>query len=429
MTAAAPPRRRASLTGGLNRDFWLLWGGWTVSSAGNGLTTTVLPLLAADLTSDPRQLSLVAFAGRLPWVLLALVGGVFADRWNRRTTMWAADALRFFLLMFLAGLVLGGRESILVLMIVAFGITAVETVYDSSRQSILPTLVGRDTDTLQAANSRLQTAKNTAQQFVGPAVGGALYSAGRAMPTVLDALSFGISAVLTFLIRGDRDPVTPKAAGQKKSVWRETVEGCRFLVRHRVLRVYTAVAGFKNMGTAAMLALLVLYTREVMHTGDAQYGLLLSATAIGSIVGGFFCRRLARVLGPAVSSLGGSAIGGLGFAILGFTHHPAFVAAGLAITGFTSTMWNVSIVSLRQALVPSRLTGRVNGFNRLVTFGTMPIGILLGGLIADRWGLVVLYLVGGLSGAAVALAGLLTLSNGAIDDALRAVGPDSARTD
>jgi MFS family permease len=429
MTAAAPPRRRASLTAGLNRDFWLLWGGWTVSSAGNGLTTTVLPLLAADLTSDPRQLSLVAFAGRLPWVLLALVGGVFADRWNRRTTMWAADALRFFLLMFLAGLVLGGRESILVLMIVAFGITAVETVYDSSRQSILPTLVGRDADTLQAANSRLQTAKNTAQQFVGPAVGGALYSAGRAIPTVLDALSFGISAVLTFLIRGDRDPVTPKAAGQKKSVWREIVEGCRFLFRHRVLRVYTVVAGFKNMGTAAMLALLVLYTREVMHTGDAQYGLLLSATAIGSIVGGFFCRRLARMLGPAVSSLGASAIGGLGFAILGITHHPAFVATGLAITGFTSTMWNVSIVSQRQALVPSRLTGRVNGVNRLVTFGTMPIGILLGGLIADRWGLVVLYLVGGLSGAAVALAGLLALSNGAIDDALRAVKPDSARTD
>jgi MFS family permease len=418
------PSLRERLTGNLGSDFWLMWTGWTISSGGNGLTVTALALLAADLTTNASQVSLVSFAGRLPWLLLALVGGVLADRWNRRTAMWISDTIRFFLLVGLGVLVIGGWDSIPVLMVVAFGITAIETVYDSSRQSILPTLVGRDPDVLHSANSRLLTAKNTTLQFIGPAAGGVLYSIARSLPVLLDALSFALSALFTFLIRGDRRaPVdaAPAARKPRPSMWRESAEGFRWLARHRILRVFTIVAGLKNMCTASMLAVLVLYVREVMHGSDAEYGVLLSATAIGSIIGGFVCRRIAKRLGPAVSSLGGSVVGGLGFTILGFTHVPFLVGAGLAITGFTSTIWNVAIVSLRQTLVPDGLNGRINGVNRLVTFGSMPLGILIGGVIADHWGLIRLYQVFGIFGAAVALIGLLSLSNRAIDDAVQGV--------
>jgi hypothetical protein len=170
------------------------------------------------------------------------------------------------------------------------------------------------------------------------------------------------------------------------------------------------------------VAMLVLYARQVMHISDAAYGLLLASVAVGSVSAGFTCRLFTHRLGPARSALGGVMLGALGFTILGFTSEVAFVAVGLAITGYTAMTWNVTTVSIRQAIVPKELTGRVSSANRLVAFGLMPIGILLAGQIAAHFSLETVYRVGGLFGATVSLIGLLTLSNAAVEKALREAG-------
>ncbi|QMU73406.1 MFS transporter [Streptacidiphilus sp. P02-A3a] len=413
-------RAGAAFTGGLDRNFWLMWTGWTISSAGNGLTDTALPLLAADLTTNPSAVSLVSFADRLPWLVLALTGGALSDRWDRRKSLWISDAVRFVMLVGLFTAVLLDWDSIALLMVVAFAVTAIETLYDSSRASILPMLVTQDRERLELANRRLMSANTAALKFAGPAAGGLLYAAARALPSLVDAVSFGLSAITSFLMRGD---FTGDAAGsarkQRPPMRREIAEGVRWLARHRVLRVFTLVAGLKNMCTAGQLALLVLYTRQIMHIGDVGYGLLLSSVAVGSVLAGFTCRLFTERLGPARSSLGGSVFGAAGFAILGFTHNTALVALGLAVTGYTSMTWNVTTVSLRQAMVPRHLAGRTSGVNRLVTFGLMPIGVLISGQIATHFGLNLVYSGEGVFGVSVAVIGLLSLSNSAVEEALR----------
>ncbi|MFI8322224.1 MFS transporter [Streptomyces sp. NPDC085529] len=416
-------------TAPLGRNFWLLWSGWSVSSVGNGLTVTALPLLAADLTSDPATLSLVGIADKLPWLVLALLGGVLADRWDRRRAMWISDALRCVLLSLLVAAVIGGWVSIPLLMAVAFSVTAIETVYDSSRTAILPMAVARDRATLERANSRLMTSNTTALKFVGPALGGWLYTMGRAFPVVIDAISFAVSAAFTFLMRGDfraGGDTKAKGAGGDAAAKRrprgamraEMAQGVRWLAGHRVLRVYTLVAGLTNMCTVGQLAMLVLYARQVMHLDDAAYGLLLASVAAGSVTAGFTCRPLTRRLGPARSAFGSTLMGALGFTLLGFTSEVPLVALGLAVTGYTAMTWNVTTVSIRQAIVPPELTGRVSSVNRLVAFGLMPVGIFLAGQIAARTELDTVYRAGGLFAAAVSLVALLVLSNAQVEKAV-----------
>ncbi|WP_440065953.1 MFS transporter [Streptosporangium sp. OZ121] len=431
--SGAPPGGRggrrlgARISSGLGRNFWLLWGGWSVSSVGNGLTVTALPLLAADLTSDPATLSLVGMADKLPWLLLALMGGALADRWDRRRAMWVSDAVRCAILVVLFVAVLGGWASIPLLMVIAFSITSIETVYDSSRSAILPMAVSQDREALERANSRLMTANTVALKFLGPALGGVLYTVGRAVPVGVDAISFAVSSVFSFLMRGDfradgAQAATVPGARPRRAMRKEIGEGVRWLARHRVLRVFTLVAGLTNMCTVGQLAMLVLYARQVMEISDMAYGLLLASVAVGSVTAGFTCRMFTHRLGPARSALGGVMLGALGFTILGFTSEVAFVALGLAVTGYTAMTWNVTTVSIRQAIVPKELTGRVSSVNRLVAFGLMPVGILLAGQIATHVSLEAVYRVGGLFGAAVSLIGLLTLSNAAVERALHEAG-------
>lgn len=405
----------------LGRNFWLLWSGWSISSVGNGLTVTALPLLAADLTSDPSTLSLVGIADKLPWLLLALLGGVFADRWDRRRAMWLSDALRCLLLSLLVVAVLGDWVSIPLLMVVAFTVTAIETVYDSSRAAILPMAVSRDRATLELANGRLMTANTTALKFVGPALGGWLYSLARAFPIVIDAISFALSAIFSFLMRGDfRAGDNQTTRGPRRGAMRaEIAQGVRWLARHRVLRTYTLVAGLTNMCTVGQLAMLVLYARQVMHLDDAAYGLLLASVAVGSVTAGFTCRMLTSRLGPARSAFGGTLMGALGFTILGFTSEIPLVALGLAITGYTAMTWNVTTVSIRQAIVPQELTGRVSSVNRLVAFGLMPVGIFLAGQIASHFDLDTVYRAGGIFAAGVSLIALFKISNAQVEEAVR----------
>jgi hypothetical protein len=305
-------------------------------------------------------------------------------------------------------------------MFVAFGVTAVETVYDSSRTAILPMAVSQDRTVLERANSRLMTANTIALKFLGPALGGWLYALGRAVPSCVDSASFALSALFTHRMRGDYR-VRRDAAAPRRSAFADLAGGVRWLARHRVLRTYTLVAGLTNMCTTGELAMLVLYAKEVMHIGDGAYGLLLASVAVGSVTAGFTCRRFTHRLGPARSAFGATLLGALGFTILGFSSRVPLVALGLAITGYTAMTWNVNTVSIRQAIVPKELTGRVSSVNRLVAFGLMPVGILAAGQIADHLGFAAVYRIGGLFAAGVSLVALLYQSNRAVEKALDAV--------
>ena len=176
----------------------------------------------------------------------------------------------------------------------------------------------------------------------------------------------------------------------------DIAEGVRWLVRHRVLRTLAIALGIINFVGMAAMTVLVLYSQDILHLTDVQYGLLLAVEA---------ARRGARIAGGGAASRRGSAPGttlALAIAVSAGSFfvpvlwaQPVAVAASLAVGAFGGLVWNVITVSLRQSLVPDELLGRVNSAYRLIGWGTMPLGALAGGLVADAFGLRAPFLDGG----------------------------------
>lgn len=387
------PRRTRARRPPLGRDYSRLWLASAVSNAGDGVFVVALPLLAATLTRSPARVAAVVFAGRLPWLLFALVSGALVDRWDRRRVMWVVDGLRCLVVLTMAAAVVGDVATIPLLMAGAFLLGVGETLFDNAAQSIVATVVGRDPARLQQANARLQGAEILANQFAGPPAGGLLFAAGRSVPLVADAVSFAVSSAL---IAGmGTAPRLPRVGEARTRLRTEIVDGLTWLWRHRLLRTLALMVGAMNLAFTAGEAVLVLFAQDVLGVGPVGFGLLSLGGAAGGLLGTMVGTRLVGRLGAGPVLLG--AAGAFGAAQLGtgLLSEAWAVGAVFAVTGFAGVTWNVLTVSLRQSIVPEQLLGRVNSVYRLLAWGTMPLGAAAGGLLASWLGLRAPFLVGG----------------------------------
>ncbi len=382
-----PPMARRSLGG----NFARIWTAGTISNLGDGVILGALPLLARSLSRSPTTVALITAAGSLPWLLFSLIGGVIADRSDRRRTMAVVDAFRFVAMGLLGFALIADLASIPLLVIVAFSLGIGETVFDTSSQAILPSLVADEQ--LETANSRLESSQIVANQFVGPPLGAWLFTAAIAAPFLIDAASFAAAAVLALTLRGSFRP--DRASTPANTVRADIGEGLRWLFAHRLLRSLAIALGVINLLGVAAMTILVLYAKDVLHLTNVQFGLLLTAEAAGAVLGASVAPRLARRLGSGTTMTLAIAVAGASMLLPGLWAQPVAVAASLALGGFGGLVWNVLTVSLRQQLIPDALLGRVNSAYRLLGWGTMPIGAIAGGLIADAYGLRAPFLVSG----------------------------------
>jgi MFS family permease len=373
-----------------------------VSSLGDGVTLAAAPLLAASVTRDPRAIAAVRVAWSLPWLLFALVSGAVADRADRRRLMVGADLVRVASLAVLTAAVLGGRASIPALVALFFVNAAAETVFDTAWQSTLPMVV--DHDELPRANGWLQTIEFAGNGLLGPALGGVLFATAAAAPFAVDAVSFGLSALLLATVPGRFRAAGP-AAGRRPTLRADIAEGVRWLLGHRVLRTICWVLAIENIVEMAGLAMLVLLAQDVLGLDARGYGLLLACLAVGGMLGGTVAARLHRRLGDQGGVVGSTLLMGAAWALLAATDLPVVAGAGVALYGLAAVWWNVVTISFRQAVVPERLQGRVNSAYRLVSWGTLSVGAAAGGLVAAQLGLRALY-----AGAAVVLLALAALA-------------------
>jgi MFS family permease len=297
--------------------------------------------------------------------------------------IWA-NVARGLLMAALAVAAIAGVGSIWLLYVVALLVGFSETLYDTSGQSILPLIVPRDR--LSRANGRLYAVELAANQFVGPPLGGVLVTAGVAAafatPAGLWAVAVGVLLLLRGSFRVERTHRTTLRADIR--------EGLRFLWRNPVLRTLAVMVGVSNFATNAVWAVLVLYAvgpGSAMGLTDPGFGLLLTATAAGSLVGSFVAEWAERHLGRA-RTLNLSI-----FTFAAFVGVPAVTADAYVIGavyfvgGLTIAVWNVITVSLRQRITPDRLLGRLNSAYRLVAWGTIPLGAAAGGLLSEWIGL------------------------------------------
>jgi MFS family permease len=206
-----------------------------------------LPLLAAELTRDPLAVSVVTFAGWLPWLLFALPAGALVDRLDRRRVMWVVDTVRALVVGVLTVAVVAGWVSIPLLAVAGFLVGAGQTLFENAAQAMVVAVVGRDPRRLERANGQLVASLTVGQQLVGPPAGSAAFAVAAWLPFLADAVSFGVSARLVASIRGrfraeeadDQPPV--------RSLRAEIAEGLRFLFRHRLLRAAVLLVSASNL--------------------------------------------------------------------------------------------------------------------------------------------------------------------------------------
>jgi MFS family permease len=416
MTQAAP-RVPAQERVVLGPAYWRVWWANTVSAVGDGAVTAALPLLAVTITRDPRLIALVSAAFYLPWLLLSLPVGAMADRYDRVTLMWRAQAVQCVVVALIAVLAAIGAAGIAVLVAAGFCLGAAEVVFSNAAQAQLPRLV--PAASLPKANGNLQVSLTLGETFAGPPLGSVLFAVMRALPFGLDAGSFAASAaLLSGLPR--RTPAADRRASASATGLRGSVlEGLRWLLRHRLLRIVAVLLGAANFGSQMGQATLVLLATQTLHTGTVGYGLLWSAAAVGSILGGLANPAVTRRLGEMPSLIIAMAAFAVVYIAIGLAPSAIVVGLLMAANGFFATMWNVVTVSLRQRIVPDELLGRVNSVYRMIGWGLIPVGALAGGFAAHLGGLRAPYLAGG------AVCGLALLA--ALPVLLRAARAPGAR--
>ncbi|GAA3445408.1 MFS transporter [Planomonospora venezuelensis] len=395
-----------------------MWTSAALSNLADGIFKVALPLVAVRFTDSPTLIAGLTFALTLPWLFFALPAGALADRLDRRRMMLGANTVRAVLPAVLAVAALTGAGSLWVLYAVAVCVGVTETVYDTSAQSILPQVVPRER--LSRANGRLHAAELTANEFVGPPLGGFLVAAAAAAAFAAPVALWAAAVAALLLVRGpfriERERNT--------TVRGDIAEGLRFLRRHRLLRTLAAMVGVANFATSATWAVLVLYAvgpGSAMGLSEPAYGLLLTAAAAGSLVGSLVAERVERALGRA-RSLALTVLVGVPF--LGapaVTADPFAIGAAFFAGGLSIAVWNVITVSLRQRVTPDRLLGRVNSVYRLLAWGTMPLGAAAGGLLAQFSGLRAVFAAMALLTLA-RLAGMLVVTDRAMDAAERDAG-------
>lgn len=389
-------------TGGLwsHPDFLKLWTGQTISEVGSQVSQFAIPWLAAvDLHASPIAFSLLGVLGFLPFVLFALPAGVWVDRLRRRPILIAGDGARAVLLALIPILWAAGVLQIWQLLVLEFVIGVFTVFFDVAYQSYLPALIEREH--LVDGNSKLQLTVSIAQ-VGGPALSGALVTAITAPYAILaDAVSFLISSM--FMIRMKHRENLPRqdAAEPRPRMWPQVKEGLAWVVHNRNLRSIAGCTGTSNFCSSMMFAILILYMVRVLDLSAFAAAAVLSVGSAGSVVGALFANRLGQRLGIGNGIVLTAVIfsfAGLAYPLAPRSFPLPVLMAGTMLFGFGAIAYNILQVSYRQAITPERLQGRMNAAMRWIVWGTIPLGTLMGGVIAQATALHTALWVGALLG-------------------------------
>ena len=362
---------------------WLLASSWT-TNLGDGIAAAAGPLLIASLTGDPVLISLAALLGWAPPLLCGLYAGVLSDRHDRRRIVLIANAARFLVLIAMIGALAAGRLPVPAALI-GLGLLATAEVFaDNTTATLGPMLVHRDD--LVIANARLQTGFITLNELAGPAVGAALFAAGRVWPLVTEAVL--VCAGMLLIARVTLPPHgragTDRAAA---SVWRDIAEGVRWTVRHPAVRTLCLTTLLFNVTYGAAWSVLVLYTRERLGLGVIGFGLITTVSAVGGLLGTALYGRLTARFSLGALMRAGLLIETLTHLVLAVTTSPWVALPTFFLFGAHAFIWGTTSRTVRQRAVPTRLQGRVDSVNTICLYGGLVVGSALGGVLAAGYGI------------------------------------------
>lgn len=370
-------------------DFLRLWAGQTVSQFGEQITRIALPLAAVLLLhANAFEMGVLGAMGTLPFVVVGLFVGVFVDSRRRRPLLIAADVGRALLLGLVPVLALTHRLTLVDLAAIAFVVGCLTVLFDVAYQSYLPSLVGRQA--IIDGNAKLE-ASRAVSQVAGPSVGGVLVQLLTApFAIAANAATYVVSVVTLVAIRSQESP--PEMLAGRQRVGPMIREGLAWVLGHPLLRAIAGCTGTANLFGNVASAVFVLFAVRELGLTPALLGLVYAGGSVGGLAGALVAQRLGRRLGIGPAILASSLAFTVFYLAVPLMPDRAAVAVPLlmlvfAFQGMGSTTYNITQVSLRQAITPDKLLGRMNASMRFVVWGTMPFGSFIGGILGAALGL------------------------------------------
>lgn len=376
---AAPPEPATRVPLWRNRDFILLWSGQIVSTLGTRITSIAFPLLVLGLTGSPAKAGLVASAQTIPYALVHLPAGVLVDRWDRKRIMLVSDAVRALAFGSLVLALVLDRVTLAQILVVAVVEGTLFVFFQLAESSALPQLVPHEQ--LGAALAQNQ-AREQGAELAGAPLGGVLFSVGRVVPFLADAISYAVSFLTLLAIR----PPFQEAREPRWTTLRAEIgEGVRWYWQQPFLRTLIAVVGATNIVYNALYLVLIVRARN-LGASPFIVGAMFAFAGGGAILGALLAPGVQRHVSAKLVLLGSLWLWGTGMAVL--VPLPNAVALGVVIglLAVAGPIFNVVLGSYRYALAPDRLLGRTASVARLVAWGTIPLGPLVAGFLVEAIG-------------------------------------------
>jgi MFS family permease len=378
----------------LNRSFGYFWVGQSISTLGSQVTAFAIPLLAAlTLHATAQQMGFLRAAEFIPFLILTLPAGVWADLGIRRALMIFSNLIRGVVIIFVPLAITLGWAHLEVLYAVMLVMGSFKVIFEMAYQTYIPEIVDRHT--LVNANSKIMMSYALGQS-AGPGLAGLMVEIlGAPLAVLADSLGFFLCAGCLFKIKHQE----VKVVQHQSNVWRQIAEGFRYVGRERHIRALLWLVTVNNFFMNAIMALIVLYGTREIGFRPGIFGLAVSVGGFGAVIGSVFAQRLGARLGPGpfvIYACGLTSLASFCFPLISRPDHLgifcltatyfALSAAGAAVTVFAWT--------IRQSITPSDLLGKMNGAFRFCVTGIMPFGALFGGWLGSIIGIRSTLLVG-----------------------------------
>jgi predicted MFS family arabinose efflux permease len=358
-----------------NRDFTLLWTGLAVSTLGSRISSTAYPLLVLAVTGSAADAGIVGFLQWVPFLLFQLPAGALVDRWDRKRVMVASDVVRLLALLSLAVALLGHRVSLAQIMIVAFLEGCGHVFFELSEQGAVRQVVSP----LQLPDALARNeARNRGAALVGRPTGGVLFGLGRAVPFLVDVLSYLVSIACVLLIR---TRFQEERVAERRNLPAEIAEGFRWLWSHAFLRTTLLLVASSNAVFQAAFIVVIVIAKE-HGASPAEIGLMLGGAGLGGLAGALAAPWLQRRLPAKGIVIGANWVWAALVPLFALATNPYVLGAIFALTAFVGPAWNVIIGSYQLSLIPDRVLARVMSVDLLFAYGAIPLGALGGGLLS-----------------------------------------------
>jgi len=379
----------------LGHDFTRIWSASLITNLVDGVLRLAAPLLAVSLTQDPILIGALSALGLLPWLFFAIPIGAMVDRFDRRKALILGNILRALIALFIAFAVSQGFINIWLLLISVFFFGICEVLVDTTSQAVLPQIL--DKSNYERGNSRLQISEVIVSQFAGAPLSGFLYAISIALPFYFSTTGFILAGLLILLFPFEREINARKEGevGQAKLGLKGDIKfALNYLYQDK--QIFSIVVITTSLGFFYSLsnAIAPLFILKELNVSPAMFGVVLAIGGIGALIGSIAAPMASKFLGRGRALAINVFFASLLVIFIGLSPNAYFFVVVSVLIGFTISVWNILLMSLYQSLIPPELYGRIHGARRTIVWGLMPIGALLGGVIA-RGGLRLPFLIGG----------------------------------